>query len=157
MSEADEKQFSILHIGKGMHTLIAPSVRDKTVWLQSAEFHRREFLRIYRNRELQLFQSNQPVPLPSFDDQLHIRSDSSSSVESLTARKLTLNSDNQVNILEMVKEEDGVSHRRSFSILSSKSSHNSSISEISKHLSIDGFNFMGRWSSNGRSKNRKSG
>jgi hypothetical protein len=104
--EIDDKQFSIFQIGKGVHTFLAASTRDKTLWLESAEFQRREFLKIYRNRELQLFQTSKPVPLPSFDDQLLSSSDSMSSIESSASRKLTCASDPHVNTLEKVEEED---------------------------------------------------
>jgi hypothetical protein len=82
------------------------TARDKAVWLEMAEFQRREFLKIYRYRELQLFQTNQPVSLPSFDDQFLFRSDSLSSVESTSSRKLTCTSEMHVGTLEKVEEED---------------------------------------------------
>jgi hypothetical protein len=131
--EIDEKQFSIFQIGKGLYTFIAASVRDKILWLESAEFQRGEFLKIYRYRELQLFQTNQPIPLPSFDDQLLCSSDSMSSIESAASRKLTGASDPHVNTLEKVEEED-IPHFKSCSSLSKSAIRKSYISSVTKRL-----------------------
>ena len=104
---------------------------------------------------LQLFKSNQPVPLPSFDDNIYFGSESSSSLGSLSSvssinhRKVTCQSDIQVNVLEKVEEEDLKDpdiQNGSLRSKSSKGSLHSSIQELSKQ----GIGAFKKWRSLGK-------
>ena len=94
---------------------------------------------------MQLFQTNQPVLLPSFDDQLFSGSHLLHSTSVGSTSGIAVNSENHLNLLAKVDEEDCDQNNRSQISKSSKTSLHFSMTEICKNISSDGLGLMKRW------------